>query len=312
MFSEIKKYIENSKKIIIFPHKNADGDCLGSAYALKLALESLGKEAYVSEEEENNERLLKVIYTGENKPLNADLAIAVDCGDEGRLGKRANMYFSFDKKLNIDHHGTNSRYGDVNYVDGNSAATGEIIFDLIKFLGAKITAEIAADLYVAIISDTGRFAYSNTTPKTLNIGAELIEKNINHDEISTYLFDTNTLSALRLTGIALNSLRVYGGGKIAAVSVTMEDIKKAGATLDEAGMLVNLPRTLDSAEVAVSLRETENGTKVSFRSKGIDVSKTAVKFGGGGHTRAAACVMDCAIEEAEDILVKELLTLIEA
>lgn len=307
MFSEIKNYIENSNNIIIFPHKNADGDCLGSSYALKLALEKMGKNAYVMEEKEDNNRLLKVIYTYENVPLKADLAISVDCGDEDRLGTRRDVYFSYDKKINIDHHGTNSFYGDVNYVDSKAAATGEIIFNLINYLDIEINREIACNLYVALISDTGGFAYSNTTPDTMNIGAKLLEYDINHNEIYAYLFDTNTLSALRLMASALNSLTVYGDGKIAVVSVTNEDIENAGATLDEAGMLVNLPRTLDTAEVAVSLREVDEGTKVSFRSKNTDVSKVAVKFGGGGHMKAAACVMNCSLKEAEETLVKELL-----
>ena len=305
MFSKIKEMIDNCTSFAILPHKNADGDCLGSAYALKLALLSMGKNAFVYEENENNKRLLKILYGTENSFSDADCAIAVDCGDEERLGERKDYYISHKNKINIDHHPTNTMYGDVNYVDSTAAATGEIIYRLAEYLNVEMTTQMALNLYVAIASDTGGFAFSNTTERTMNIAGKLMSFDFPHDEVYAYLFNTNTVGALRLMGIALDSVRTYEDGRIAVISVTEEDIKKAGATVDEAGKLIDVIRTLDTAEIAISMREIEDGTKVSFRSTGVDVSGVATRLGGGGHKRAAACALKLTINEAEELVVGE-------
>ena len=305
MFSDIKAMIESCNSFAILTHKSADGDCLGSAYALKSALLSMGKNAFVYAENEDNKRLLKVLCGTDDIFSDSDCVIAVDCGDEERLGSRKDYFFSHKNKINIDHHPTNTHYGDLNYVDSNAAATGEIIFKLINFLGVKMTPEIATDLYVAIASDSGGFAFSNTTSETMRIAGELLKFDFPHDEIYSYLFNTNTIGALRLMATALSSLRTYEEGKISLLSVTMDDIKNAGATVEEAGKLIDMARTLDTADIAISLRGIDEGTKVSFRSKGADVSEIATRLGGGGHKRAAACVVKLSLAEAEELVVNE-------
>ena len=305
MFSEVKNMINKCSSFAILPHKNADGDALGSVYALKLALIAMGKNAFVFAEDEDNKRFLKVLYGTDDVFENADCVISVDCGDEERLGTRREFYVSHSNKINIDHHPTNTMYGDVNYVDSNAAASGEIIFHLIEYLKLEMTCEMAVNLYVAIASDSGGFAFSNTTSETMRIAGRLMEFDFPNEEIYAYLFNTNTIGALRLMGKALSSIRTYVGGKIAVVSVSKEDIRSSGATVDEAGHLIDLARTLNTAEIAISLRENEEGSKVSFRSNGADVSSIAVRFGGGGHKRAAACVVKLPLNEAEEAVVKE-------
>lgn len=178
MFEHIKEAIEKSNEILILPHKNADGDCLGSSYALKLALLSLGKKAEVIlEPGEDNERICKILYGTEKCDVqNSDLVIAVDCGDLERIGTRGEIFLNCDETISIDHHKTNTKYAKYNLVDSCASAAGELIYELIGVLGATVTKEIASDLYAAIASDSGRFSYSNTTPKTMRIGADLIEK----------------------------------------------------------------------------------------------------------------------------------------
>ncbi len=308
MFKDIAEVIEKSEKIYIYPHKSVDGDCLGSAYALKLALLKLGKKAEVKyEENELDNRVIKVICDSEAYAFEPDLIIAVDCADTDRLGSREEGFKAFNNTICIDHHGTNPKYAMVNYVDGSAAAAGEIVFDLIKYLGVEIDKAIANNLYVAIASDTGGFAYSNTTPKTHKKAAELIETGIDFPYINAYLFNTNTNRELILTREALNNLEVIADGKIASVTITKDIIEKYNATDSELGGLVNYPRSLDTVKIAFYFKENNEGVKVSMRSTEADVAKIAQKFGGGGHKRASGCFIAKPLSEVKKLLYDEAL-----
>ncbi len=311
MFNEVVSAIEKSKKILICPHKNVDGDGLGSAYALKLALLKIGKEAQVEiEQRDCNNRILKIIKDIETEAFEPDLIIAVDCGDVERLGDRAKRFTEFDNTVNIDHHGTNVGYARVNYVDGCAAAAGEIIFDLIKYMNITIDDEIASNLYVAISSDTGGFAYSNTTAHTHSVAGELIGFNIDFPAINAYLFHTNTNRELMLIKEALDTLEVIADGKIASVTVTKAVIDKYNATDSELGGIVDYPRSIDTVIIAFYFKEFDGGVKVSMRSTGPDVSAIAVKYGGGGHIRASGCAINKPIDEVKKMLYADAVSVI--
>lgn len=309
MFTDICNAIKSSENILIIPHYSADGDCLGSSYALKLMLEELGKKADVILDERDCEhRILRILdgVSCKNDAFVPDLVIAVDCADKQRMGTRVKAFDACEKTINIDHHITNDKYALYNYVNHEAAATGEIIYELAQFMNIKLTTQIVNNLYIAIVSDTGGFAYSNTKPHTHSIAAQLLEYGINNAFISSYLFEMNSKKRIELIRLAYNSLETYYDDRIALVSITEKQMKRLRATEDEAGSLVNIPRSLESAIVSMSFREIDSETvKVSIRSQLVDAAKLAQQFGGGGHERAAGCTVKGTLEDVKQKLVFE-------
>ena len=309
MFTDISNAIKRSENILIIPHYNADGDCLGSSYALKLMLEELGKKADVILDEKDCEhRILKILdgVSCKNEPFVPDLVISVDCADKQRMGTRVSAFDSCDFTVNLDHHITNDKYATYNFVNPVAAATGEIIYELAQFMNIPLTTQIVNNIYVAIISDTGGFAYSNTKPHTLSIAAQLLEYGINNAFISSYLFEMNSKKRLELMKLAYNSLETFYNDRIAVVSITDEQMKRFDANDDDAGSFVNIPRSLETAIVSMSFREIEGGAvKVSIRSQLVNASNLAQQYGGGGHERAAGCTVKGSLEEVKRKLVSE-------
>ena len=295
MFTDISDAIRRSKKILIIPHYNADGDCLGSSYALKLMLEELNKKAdVILDEKDYDNRILKILdgVKTKNEAFTPDLVISVDCADKNRMGTRVCAFDACPVTINLDHHMTNDKFGTYNFVNPVASATGEIIYELAQFMNIPLTTQIVNNIYIAIVSDTGGFAYSNTKPHTHSIAAQLLEYGINSAFISSYLFEMNSKNRLELMKYAYNSLETFYDDKIAVVSITDEQIKKSGATENDAGDFVTIPRSLESAVVAMSFREVEgNQVKVSLRSQFVDVASLAKQFGGGGHERASGCTV---------------------
>ena len=298
--------INGASKVLLLPHKNADGDCLGSSFALKLALLQMGKAAFVMTEEEEPLRLMSEIYCGANAPLDGyDLVIAVDSADMSRLGMRARFFRG--NTINIDHHITNTNYAKINCVHPGAAAVGEIIYELIRDLGVEIDVQIATNLYAAIASDCGGFMYANTTVRTFAIAGELVRLGAEHIRINKYLFGTNSMAKIDLMKECLFNLKVHHGGKIAIVTISKEVLERTGATLEECDGIVSIPRSVEGVEVAMLIKETEAGCKVSMRSEGeLDVSVFCKRFGGGGHKRAAGCELNMSIGEASQLMIKEV------
>lgn len=315
MFTDITKAIEKANNIIVLPHKSADADCLGSAFALKLILEKLGKKVVVLlEEKEPVPRTCDILH-GVKKEENivADLVIAVDCGDLERLGDRVQIFNSCPETMNIDHHPTNTMFAKYNFVDAKASATGEIIYRLSEFMQVTLDKNIAENLYAAIISDTGRFAYSNTTENTHIIISKLHSYQIDHVEINEFLFERNSLPRLMLIKVALNSLEVYKDGKVATVQVTRDELMQLGATEEDAGGLISYPRSLETVLVSVCFRESlvADVIKVSLRSNIYDVSEIAKQFGGGGHVRASGCSIKGDLQSAKEKLLNAIFKMIE-
>ncbi len=303
---KIGEVIKTGIHIGILPHIDGDGDCIGSSFALLLALKKLGKNAKVVVEEDIPPvySFLPGQYTKSDE-LSAedtfDMIICLDSGDEGRIKDRLHLLHNSKVTVNIDHHITNTKFAQHNYVDPDSAATGEIIYDLIRLLGIEIDREIAANLYVAIATDTGGFRYSNTTSRTHHIVANLLQADIDIASINRKVFETVTLSKLKLLSDAANRIELYGDGKIAFIALTREFIKEAGANDDDTDGLASLPRTVEGVEVGILLTEKEpQKVKVSFRSNEyVDVSEIASLFGGGGHMRASGCTLKTDMKTAK-------------
>lgn len=308
MKSIIEK-IQNSKSVAVLPHINADGDAVGSCKAMAELLKLMDKEVTVYAEEAVETRLGFmadgiVVYDGNAQKH--DTCIVLDCGDEQRMGRRKAIADSADTVINIDHHKTNTGFGDVSLVVPEAAAAGEILTELFMEMNIEFTKEIAAYLYAAICSDTGSFAYSNVSPKTFNLAAFLIGKDINHAEISRLLFDCVGLEQELLKAELTGNIHSYYDGKLRIVSASSDLAKKYGLSEKEVQDIVNIPRRIRGTEIAASLKMSDGKIRASLRANGdYDVAAVAMKFGGGGHTRAAGCTIENAsLDEAEKQLVE--------
>lgn len=288
--------IKKSNNVVILAHDNEDADALGSSFAMRLALLDMGKTALCVLSEAPEERLCFLgddyaIFDENNIPK-ADLVICLDCGDVKRIGKRKAIFDLADKTVCIDHHFTNEGFCDACFVDSKAPATGEILYDLFCKMGVEITTEIAKYLYAAISSDTGSFKYSNVRPETFLAASELIKKGIDHAEIARKLFDTESLNAIKFKGYLMNNSEQYFDGRLCIVSATGEIMEKYKVLEKETGDIVNIPRSVKGCEIAVSIRETEDKIKLSFRSNGkYNVADIAAKFGGGGHIMASGATV---------------------
>ena len=294
MLTKIADLLKGTQKAAILPHIAADGDALGSSLALAIELTALGKEVSVILEESIPQiyeflpgiELAQVYPEGEK---DYDLVIALDCGDIERLGARRKIFDNARVTVNMDHHRTNKGFAHIDLVDLMSAATGEIIYRLLVKMGVDPGKDAAICLYTAISTDTGSFRYSNTSPMTHRICAELLEKDIDIADISKRVFDTASYGKVRLTGEAIDSLELYFDGKAAVMTLTEEAIKRSGAAEEDSDGIINIARNIRGVEVAAMLRQMGNGDiKVNLRSNNYaDVASLAAKHSGGGHKRAA-------------------------
>ncbi len=306
---DIIRLIDQARNVTILPHINADGDAIGSSMAMRRALRNMGKTAEIYTEEPVEKRLeflddgIKV-YDGE--AVSCDLCIVLDCGDQARMGKRIAIKAAAEKVVNIDHHKTNTNFGDAAYVDADAAATGEILARLFKEMSVKLDRDIARYLYTAICSDTGSFAYSNVSPQTFKTAAELISYDIDHAEITRLLFDCVDLNVELMRAELTERIKSYYDGRLRIVTADEETVKKYGLKYEDTNNLIDLPRRIRGTEVAVTLKVYNGTIRASLRSNGdTDVASVALKFGGGGHTKAAGCdVAAESLEDAERLIVE--------
>lgn len=290
MFKEIAGKIEKAQNIIILTHINPDGDALGSSAGLKLALCKAGKNATVLLEKE----VPQMFYVfGDNFSYGdykgeCDLVISVDCGDKERLGE-CGKYVDMYETINIDHHISNTLFGNLNYVDSKASAAGEIIHELISYLNIPFDKEIASMLYGAILTDTGGFMFSNTTVRTHNIIAELISHGADFYNLNKKLMIEKDFKRQKVTAQCIDKMEFFNNGKICVVMFDNEFCKKLSMNDEDLNGIAQVPRTVSGVEAGVLISEINEGTvKVSLRSDEIiDVSKVAEKFGGGGHKRAS-------------------------
>lgn len=294
--------IMNAKSVAVFPHVNEDPDALGSCFAFKKVMQLMGKEATIYVSGKIEERLAFIgsdyVMYHEGTAHNHDLCVCLDCGDLERITERRAMFNEIGNTVNIDHHFTNTCFADANYVDGKAAATSEILFELFNRMGVKLNAEIARDLYTAISSDTGCFKYSNVTPKTMRTAAALLEFDFDHAEVARLLFDSETLEAAKLKAEITESIQSYAGGRIKVVVTDENAGEKYGIHKEDIPNLVDIPRRIEGTEIAACIKHIEGGFRLNLRSNGkADVAKVAMKFGGGGHIKAAGATLDFDTEE---------------
>ncbi len=301
MKTKILNLINKSETIAILPHISIDGDTLGSSFALCEYIKSLGKKVkiYVEEPLPKNLSFLNADTTYSFEGEGESLAIAVDCGDTGRIGKRIAVFENAENTICIDHHKTNKGYAQLNLVR-DCAATGEIIFDL---LGKEnITKYMADCLLTAIVTDTGAFRYSNTTEQTHIIAAELLKLGADSEKVCEECYENRRLSAVQLEAWCVSNMKLCHGGKTAIVKVTQKTLDLFGAEDEDCAELSSLLRTIEGIEVAAVLRERKDKIKVSLRSRSVDSAKVCSEIGGGGHSKAAGATMQGDIDKCAQIL----------
>lgn len=314
MINSIAKEIMKSNNIVITFHTSPDGDSLGSANALYLGIKSLGKKCEILSKEKVKEPFsyLSSISNEMEKeksiPSNeVDLVIVLDCGDVKRINADLDFINRKYKIINIDHHMSNEKYGDFNYVDTTAAAVGEIIYKLLKELKVDITKEMAESMYTSILTDTGSFRHSNTTKITHNIAGDIIDTGINFSEIHRKVFDNKTFEKIKFYGKVIDTMTLECNGNAVFMEITKNMIEELNLQNEDTGDVLTFGNKVNSSDVTVLLKEADEGTKVSLRSKEkVDVRSIAEKFNGGGHIRAAGFLVKDDIKEIKEKLISIL------
>jgi len=314
--SAVADAIRGHERFLLTTHENPDGDALGSLLAAKLAFDQLGKDS------------IMVLYG--DAPLPGEYAfmpladlrrrwpddiservfVAVDCANESRIAD-TDVLGRVPLTIDIDHHHDNSAFGDVNLIVSDASSTGEVLRDVFRELDVELTPEIAEALYIALVTDTGRFQYTNTTPKALRLAAELVEAGANVHRIFQGVYESVQFAKLKLLARALERAQVYEGGRIVISYLLRTDFVEVGAAEPYSEGIIDYLRAVEGADMAVLIREPPRADgptrRVSLRASvdELDVSAIARKSGGGGHRQAAGFSSEASVEEISDFVRRE-------
>jgi len=303
------------QRFVVSSHSRPDGDSIGSQLAMAYALRELGKTVVVVNKDQAPGPILQfpgvsdiVIADHVTEPF--DAAIIMECSDLARTGV-SGLDRSF--VINIDHHPGNTGFGDINWFDPSASACGEMVFELVRALGVRISAEIATHAYLAILTDTGSFHYSGITPRTFDICKQTLEAGVDPVQVARMVYDSSHLGRLKLFGAVLSDMQIDKSGRIAIVYVDHSMARAAGGTYEDTEGLVNLPLTVKEIEAVVFFKQEKDGEyRVSLRSKGdIDIGAVAKEYGGGGHKNAAGCTVRGNIDDLRRSLVENVERAIE-
>lgn len=302
----IGEKINQAERIAIISHIRPDGDTLGSALALKNSLNGQKYcEVFCDDDFPPKYNFLKGYNEIKNDGLkNFDLIIAVDCSDLNRLGGFFDIVKRHKNTVNIDHHISNDKYADINYVMDVSS-TCEIIYYLLNHLNIEINKETAECIYCGLSSDTGNFSHSNTTYKTFETAAALSRQIGDISYINQKIYKEMPFCRLKLLGHVISNIKMFFNNKMAVLTIFLEDLKRYDCPSYETEGLVDYSININGVEVGVILlQHDKNSYKVSFRSKNVDVCKLAAQFGGGGHIHASGCMIFGSYEEVMEKLIK--------
>ena len=314
----IKDILLSAKKIGITYHVSPDGDAVGSVLALFNALKSLNKDCYILSKDtlSDNLKFLKGSdeVTGEiTEPDDeTDIVVILDCGNLERVS--ANLKKFTGTIVNIDHHLSNDKYGDINYIDSNAAATAEIVFELLNLMGINfdeansVIKDIGTCMYTSIVTDTGGYRHSNVTERTHKISATLKKIGVDNTFIYQSLFDNKDFSRIKLIGKALSNMQLILNGKVALLELDKAFTEDLGIDIGDTSDIISYGLQIKGVEVTLLLKEVEDGVKASLRAKSyVDVRKIAEVFGGGGHIRASGIkIKNMSMEEAKYEILNEI------
>jgi len=291
--AELIDVIRRGQRFIVASHARPDGDAIGSAMAMALALGAMGKHATVVTDGVPPVFLqpfpgVDAIQIVPEIHETFDAALIMECSDLARTGVTG---LDRSPVMNIDHHPGNKVYGAINWIDESAAACGEMVFTLIEALGVTITRDIATHVYLAILTDTGSFHFSHLSPRTYEIARRCVEAGADPQWIARTHYDSNSLARVRIFGAVMNGMTIVDQGRVALLSITRQTMSDLGGTSDDLEGLINFPLTVKDIEAVAFLKEVGDGDwRISMRSKGhVDTGAIARQFSGGGHTNASGC-----------------------
>jgi bifunctional oligoribonuclease and PAP phosphatase NrnA len=314
--SAVVDAVRDHDRFVITTHENPDGDALGSLLAAKLAFDQLGKDSVMvlhSDAPLPGEYLFMPLAELRRRwpdDVSERVLVALDCANESRIAD-PDILGRVPLTLDIDHHHDNTRFGDINLVDAKASSTGEVLRDILRELDVELTPSIAEPLYIALVTDTGRFQYTNTTPKALRLAAELVEAGANVHRVFQGVYESVQFAKLKLLARALERAQVYEGGRIVISYLLRTDFADVGAAEPYSEGIIDYLRAVEGADMAVLIREPprEDGPtrRVSLRASidELDVSAIARKSGGGGHRQAAGFSSEASIEDITEFVRRE-------
>jgi len=310
----VMEALKNKNNFLITAHLNPEGDSIGSQISMYYLLAALSKTAVIVNHDEVpvNLRFLtgsEHFFQQAPDDFCPEAFIVLDCPVKERTGRVAKCVGENGEVINIDHHVSNEFFAEINWVEPGASSVGEMMFELFSRMDVKLEKEAREAIYTAIVTDTGMFNYNNTTSRTHEIVGRLISQGVDPKKMHERIFETRTVSDVRLLGKTLNSLKTEADGKIAYISLTQEMYAEEGVRAVTTDEFINFPRAIEGAEIAIFFKENSQPEKinVSFRSKGkVNVNLLAACFGGGGHAQAAGCtLMNCSLKEAEEKVLAE-------
>jgi phosphoesterase RecJ-like protein len=308
--------IRGHERFLLTTHENPDGDALGSLLATKIALDQIGKDSvmvlYGDAPLPGEYRFMPLAELRRRWPedVSERVLFALDCANESRIAD-PDVLGRVPLTIDLDHHHDNSRFGDVNLIVPDASSTGEVLRDLFRELDVELTPQIAEPLYIALVTDTGRFQYTNTTPKALRLAAELVEAGADVHRIFQGVYESVQFAKLKLLARALERAQIYEGGRIVVSFLLRTDFHDVGAAEAYSEGIIDYLRAVEGADMAVLIREPprEGGPtrRVSLRASvdELDVSAIARKSGGGGHRQAAGFSSEASIDEITEFVRRE-------
>jgi bifunctional oligoribonuclease and PAP phosphatase NrnA len=315
--------LRQAARVLVTSHSSPDGDAIGSQLAAAELIRQLGGSPLIINRDPTPANLsflpgAETIVVREQLPEHPagsfDLALVLECPNLERTGFPTWTGWAGLPILNIDHHLGNERFGLVNLVDEHAAAVGEMLLEVVDASGVELTPTMSTCLYTAIVTDTGDFRYSNTSPRVLSAASRLVARGAVPNHIAEALWYQVPERVVRLTATVLSTLRLFGEGKVAAISCDQDMLTRTGARPSDTEDLINQVRAIAGVEVAIFLKSFGPDIRVSLRSRGlVDVQTVAAEFGGGGHRNAAGCTLSTrSLVEAEKRIVGSLLAVLDA
>ncbi len=313
--AEIRDILENSKRVLVASHVDPDGDAIGTQLAFAFYLRKLGKEVFLVREADVPTKYRFLGGTEDITPVDeypedfrVDTAVILECPSKARIGKVAKFLHDDVKIVNIDHHYESGEFGTVNWIDPTRSSVGEMTYDLFEALDYNIPPEVAEQLYTAIMTDTGRFRYQSTSPRTMEVVGHLIGAGADPKKITEFVYFRLSASTMKLTGQVLSTIDFHDDDSVCLLTITKKMLQEAGADMSESDGLVDFTLFADTVDIGALLKEvSENETRVSLRSRDhINVSEIAARYGGGGHFNASGCSLDMNLDQARQELIKVL------
>ena len=316
MMKKIIQQLARSEQVLLASHTNPDGDAIGALLAMGIALEKLGCQVALYNESSIPAvyRFLPVVDRIQKQIADLrrfDTAVIMDCGVLSRVGSAADAIGSIPVIINIDHHTTNTRFGQYHLVDVKACATSEIVYRLIQAMDLEVDAAMATAIYTGILTDTGSFRFSNTNQAAFSICEAMVAAGVKPSTVAQHVYGTYSLGRIKLLNLALDSIEISNNGYLSIMTVTREMLADTGTQPEDADGLINYARRIRDVKVAALIHELDNDGEsknrkrfhVSLRSDGsVDVSSIAMKFGGGGHAGAAGFSAESSLAELKQII----------